>query len=90
MTSSTLPAGWTIERIRALSGDATAAVIPADRPVKLGDTSLDAELILSFHGLCLVRARDDEDWYMGELAADGTLNCWSSYGPDLADAIQGL
>ncbi|MEV0412858.1 hypothetical protein AB0I68_19155 [Streptomyces sp. NPDC050448] len=87
---SPLPAGWSIDRIRALSGDATAAVVPPDRRVLLEDTALEPELILSFHGLCLVRARDDEDWYMGELAPDGTLTCWSSYGPDLATAIRGL
>ncbi|MFJ9519857.1 hypothetical protein ACIRPK_16555 [Kitasatospora sp. NPDC101801] len=41
------------------------------------------EVILSFHGLCLVK--DD-----GELDGDGSVVCWACYGPDLAEAIRSL
>ncbi len=90
MTDSPLPPGWTVDRIRSLSGDTTATVISPDRLVLLDDAAVEPALILSFHGLCLVRPREDEDWYMGELDAAGTLTCWSSYGPDLAAAIRCL
>ncbi|WP_233289058.1 hypothetical protein [Kitasatospora sp. MBT63] len=92
--SAGLPDGWTIERVRAESGDGTATLLPPWRPVLVERADgadydrLRPEAILSFHGLCLVLA--DGEWFMGELDTDGSLVCWSSYGPDLGVAIQGL
>ncbi|MFE2168446.1 hypothetical protein ACFXB3_25825 [Streptomyces sp. NPDC059447] len=89
-----LPADWTIERVRTLSGDASATLLSLDRFVVVedweqGDYSvLRPRVILSFHGLCLVQ--DDDEWFMGELDDDGSIACWSSYGSDLAQAIRGL
>jgi len=41
--------------------------------------------------LSLVRdANHDDNWYMGELADDGTVICWSAYASDLGEAINAL
>ncbi|OKI50590.1 hypothetical protein AMK17_34915 [Streptomyces sp. CB00072] len=92
--NSGLPAGWTIERVRALSGDPSAVSLSFDRLVVLetagqGDYEpLRPDAILAFHELCLVR--DDGEWFMGQLDDDGSVICWASYGLDLAEAIRGL
>ncbi|KQV14585.1 hypothetical protein ASE03_29715 [Kitasatospora sp. Root187] len=89
-----LPDGWTIERVRSVSGDAEAVPLSLERLVVLEEhgradyTPLRPDVILSFHGLCLVQA--DDDWFMGDLGTDGSIICWSSYGTDLGEAIQGL
>ncbi|MFJ9692467.1 hypothetical protein [Kitasatospora sp. NPDC101183] len=89
-----LPDGWTIERLRLASGDDEAAPLTLDRLVVLAEHgSADYEVlrpdaVLSFHDLCLARA--DGEWYMGLLEADGSVVCWSSYGPDLAEAVRAL
>ncbi|WP_327130336.1 hypothetical protein OG311_02075 [Streptomyces sp. NBC_01343] len=80
--------------MRALSGDASAAVLPFDRLVVVevagqGDyETLRPDVILAFHELCLVR--DGGEWFMGQLDDDGSVICWGSYGSDLAEAIRGL
>lgn len=91
--TSPLPDGWTIERIRTLSQDSSARPLTLDRLVMVAgqgdDVRLRPEVILAFHGLCLVL--DDGEWYMGDLGADGSVTCWdASYGPDLAEAIRGM
>lgn len=43
---------------------------------------------MGFHGLCLVKAVTDDDWYMGSLNDDGSITCWSAYG-DLYEALRG-
>nr|WP_223183995.1 MULTISPECIES: hypothetical protein [unclassified Streptomyces] len=69
-------------------------MISVDRPVVVEDlvqgdhTTLRPHAILAFHGFCLVE--DSGDWFMGELNHDGSVFCWASYGPDLAEAIRGL
>ncbi|MFE4588330.1 hypothetical protein [Streptomyces laurentii] len=89
-----LPDGWTIERVRSVSGDSEAAVLSPDRRVVVedhggaGHTALQPEVVLSFHELCLVRA--DDEWYMGSLGADGSVVCWASYGRTLEEALRGL
>ncbi|QES10866.1 hypothetical protein DEJ44_29480 [Streptomyces venezuelae] len=91
---SGLPAGWTIERVHALSGDPSAAPLSPDRLVVVevagqGDYELlRPDVILAFHELCLVR--DDGEWFMGQLDDDGSVICWASYGSDLAEAIRSL
>ncbi|MFD7908545.1 hypothetical protein ACFV4F_11885 [Kitasatospora sp. NPDC059722] len=89
-----LPEGWTIERIRTASGDSEAELLSLARLVvvevhgRADHETLRPSIIISFHGLCLVKAGDD--WYMGDLDSDGSISCWSSYGPDLGEAIRGL
>ncbi|MFG2918095.1 hypothetical protein ACGF0D_35070 [Kitasatospora sp. NPDC048298] len=89
-----LPDGWTIERVRSVSGDAEADLLSPERLVvveQVGSVDYDVlqpDLILSFHDLCLARA--DDEWFMGQLDDDGSLICWVSYGSDLAEAIRGL
>ncbi|MFB6535818.1 hypothetical protein ACFCY8_26725 [Streptomyces noursei] len=89
-----LPDGWTIERVRSVSGDAEAVLLSLERLVVVEQYGLadydvlQPDVILSFHDLCLAYA--DDDWFMGQLDADGSVICWASYGPDLAEAIRGL
>ncbi|MFF7249912.1 hypothetical protein ACFZBU_39180 [Embleya sp. NPDC008237] len=95
MTRSELPDGWTLQRIRDVSGDREAVVLDTDRVVTyLGrphgpDEVLQPEIVLGFHGLCVVKAVDDDDWYMGGLNSDGTIECWEAYD-DLRNALRGL
>lgn len=89
-----LPAGWTLGEIREVSGDPEAVVLDTDRVVRwLGwpaeDELLHPEIVMGFHGLCLVKPVDDEDWYMGSLNDDGSVDCWSAYS-DLYEALRGL
>ncbi|MFD6972408.1 hypothetical protein [Streptomyces sp. NPDC059979] len=92
--TSPLPVGWTIERIRTLSQDRSATPLTLDRLVVVEEpgeseyTTLRPEVILGFHGLCLVL--HDNEWFMGQLDTDGSVACWASYGPDLTEAIRGL
>jgi hypothetical protein len=89
-----LPDGWTLDQVRRLSGDVEATVLSLDRRVVLeahateDHVLLQPEIIISFHELCLVSA--DGEWFMGNLAADGSVACWGSYGSDLGQAIQAL
>ena len=89
-----LPEGWTIDRVRRVSGDSEAAVLSVERSVVVsaGDnasyTPLQPDTIISFHGLCLARA--DDEWFMRDLEANGSVTCWACYGSDLERAIQSL
>src|SRR3954451_1156173 len=49
---------------------------------------LQPEILMGFHGLCVVKAVDDDDWYMGTLNSGGTVECWSAYD-DLWNALRG-
>ncbi|GAA2511797.1 hypothetical protein GCM10010406_54990 [Streptomyces thermolineatus] len=92
MAGRQLPEGWTLEEIRRVSGDREATPLDTDRVVtgwpEQGDR-LHPEIVLGFHGLCLVKAVNDDDWYMGSLNDDGSVTCWSAYG-DLRGALRGL
>ncbi|MFD9822353.1 hypothetical protein [Streptomyces violascens] len=91
-----LPEGWTIERVRFAAEDPEADLLILNRLVVVEDhdrmdyTSLQPDIILALlsFGLCLVRV--DDDWYMGQLEADGSIVCWASYGTGLGEAIRGL
>jgi len=90
-----LPAGWTSERLRSVSGDSEATALSADRLVTVERpgqiaAGIDPRFVLAFHDLALVQDRDDSDWYMGAIHADGTVSCWASYGEDLETAIRSL
>lgn len=92
MTNGRLPAGWTLEEIRRVSGDREATLLDNRRVVTgwpAQGERLRPGIVLRFHGLCLVQAVDDDDWYMGSLNDDGGITCWSVHG-DLHEALRGL
>ncbi|MFP8963132.1 hypothetical protein ACLIYP_21655 [Streptomyces nanhaiensis] len=94
MAGAQLPAGWTPEQIRGVSGDREAVVLSTDLVVTWTgspgeEERLCPQIILRFHELCLVKPVNDEDWYMGGLNEDGSIDCWSAYG-DLYEALRGL
>ena len=94
MADARLPQGWTLQQIRDVSGDREAVVLDPDRPVKwvsVGE-ALEMprpEIILGFHGLCLVKPVGDDDWYMGSLYDNGSVDCWTTYD-NLHEALRGL
>lgn len=47
------------------------------------------EIVLGFHGLCLVKPADDGNRHMGSLYDDGSIDCWAAYD-DLYEALRGL
>ncbi|MGW2820900.1 hypothetical protein ACWC24_07815 [Streptomyces sp. NPDC001443] len=95
MTDARLPQGWTLQRIRDVSGDREAVALDPDRPVKWVGVGQEhemprPEIVLGFHSLCLVMPVDDDGWYMGSLHEDGSVVCWTSYGANLYEALRGL
>lgn len=94
MADAQLPAGWTLQQIRDVSGDQGAVVLDPDRPVKWvvsdgADEVMRPEIVLGFHGLCLVKSVDDGDWYMGSLYDDGSIDCWAGCA-NLYEGLRGL
>ncbi|MGW0933769.1 hypothetical protein [Streptomyces sp. NPDC002666] len=97
MTRGKLPAGWTLEEIRRVSGDREAVALDADRSVKCvvsleryaENERLQPEIVLGFQGLSLVKPVNDDDWYMGSLYDDGSVDCWSAHS-DLHEALRAL
>lgn len=94
MNDARLPPQWTLQRIREVSGDPETVALDTDRVVTWvagpgADEILHPEIVLGFHGLCLVKSLDDDDWYMGSLYEDGSIGCWAAYG-DLYEALRGL
>ncbi|MEV5733637.1 hypothetical protein [Streptomyces sp. NPDC052292] len=94
MADIRLPCGWTLQQIRDVSGDREAVVLDPDRPVKwvsVGEAHEMSrpEIVLGFHSLCLVKPVDDDDWYMGSLYDDGSIDCWAACS-DLYGALRGL
>lgn len=95
MAEPQLPPGWSLQRIRDVSGDREAVALDPDRAVKwlagpgASDEVIHPEIVLGFHSLCLVKPVHDDDWYMGSLDDDGSVECWSAYD-DLYEALRGL
>ncbi|MET8190085.1 MULTISPECIES: hypothetical protein [unclassified Streptomyces] len=94
MADVRLPPGWTLQQIADVSGDQEAVVLDLNRAVKWVafdgvDEVLHPEIVLGFHGLCLVKPVHDDDWYMGSLYEDGSIECWTAYD-DLYEALRGL
>ncbi|KIF72059.1 hypothetical protein HY68_09990 [Streptomyces sp. AcH 505] len=80
--------------MRDVSGDHEAVALDPNRTVKWvdgagADETMQPEIILGFHSLCLVSPVHNDDWYMGSLHDDGSIDCWSAYG-DLHEALRGL
>ncbi|GAA0419033.1 hypothetical protein [Streptomyces luteireticuli] len=89
-----LPAGWTLQQIRDVSGDHEAIPLHTGRTVTWSVAPEAPEparpaIVLGFHGLCLVQLVDGTDWYMGSLNDDGSVDCWAIYG-DFYQALRGL
>ncbi|MFE9440740.1 hypothetical protein ACFYO2_17350 [Streptomyces sp. NPDC006602] len=77
MAGVQLPAGWTLEEIRDVSGNRESVALDTDRVVALvggpGEGErLHPEIVLGFHGLRLVKPVNDEDWCMGSPMAVST------------------
>ncbi|MGW5274064.1 hypothetical protein ACWEQP_16030 [Streptomyces sp. NPDC004044] len=96
MADAQLPPGWTLQQIRDVSGDQEAVALDPNRSVKwvLGTFAgakeiLQPEIVLGFHGLCLVKPVHDHDWYMGSLYDDGSIDCWAVCN-SLYDGLRGL
>lgn len=94
MADAQLPPGWTLQQIRDVSGDREAVALDPNRAVKWvagagAHEMLDSEIILGSHSLCLVKPVHDDDWYMGSLYDDGSIDCWAAYD-DLYEALRGL
>ena len=88
------PPGWTLQQIRDISGDREAVALNPNRAVKWvaftgAHEALHPEVVLGFHGLCLVKPVDDDNWYMGSLYGNGSIDCWAAYD-DLHEALRGL
>ncbi|GGV42238.1 hypothetical protein GCM10010182_78670 [Actinomadura cremea] len=94
-----LPPGWTIERVREVSGCARAAVLAAEDVAALDVREVEGradvpvgtgtiELVMTFDELCLVNVQGE--WLMGSVNEDGSMLCWASYGDDLHEALRGL
>ena len=55
-----------------------------------GAEPLDPRTIIEVGGLLLVETQDEpDDWYMGDRAKDGVIECWGRYG-DIESALRGL
>lgn len=94
MTEAQLPSPWTLQQVRDVSGDQEAVALDTDRAARWvagpgAPEILHPEIVLGFHGLCLVKSVDDDDWYMGSLHEDGSIDCWTAYD-DLYEALRGL
>ncbi|MFG2124004.1 hypothetical protein [Streptomyces sp. NPDC048710] len=94
MANAPLPPGWTLQQIRDVSGDREAVALDPNRTVKWvacagAHEVLHPEIVLGFHNLCLVKSVHDDDWYMGSLYDDGSVDCWAGYD-DLHEALRGL
>ncbi|MFF7703720.1 hypothetical protein [Streptomyces lydicus] len=73
MRGARLPAGWTLEAIRNVSGDQEATALDTERSVEwvAGPgcrARIHPEIVLGFRGLCLVKPVNDE-------VVDGEVAC---------------
>lgn len=90
-----LPDGWTLARVRAIE-PGTVVLDPAGHHVVaergVGDRVPlpPAEHLLAIGDLRLVRVEGDPEWWMGDVADDGTIVCWGSHGTDLGAALRAL
>ncbi|MFD8705714.1 DUF4419 domain-containing protein [Kitasatospora sp. NPDC059648] len=90
LAAAQLPEGWTIERVREVSGSEWARPVSTDgvRVVDGGGEPLGrAVAVVRFSVFYLLRCADDDDWYAGMLFPDGLAQRELSLGPDLASAL---
>ncbi len=90
---------WDIARIRSESGDENAHFVDGRVQAAIYSRQEEGKRVyeplrvlraLAVGGLFLVEAEGESDnWYMGQVAKDGTIQCWGRYGT-LRDAIHAL
>jgi hypothetical protein len=85
---------WPPERLAEVAGAYHADYLEPTEPVRLalidGSEPLNPRTIIEVGGLFLVETVDEpDDWYMGQRAKDGIIECWGRYG-DLETALRGL
>ncbi|MGK5553022.1 hypothetical protein ACSNOI_15525 [Actinomadura kijaniata] len=91
-----LPDGWTIERVRAVSGDRAAVLLPAEQvgavrlvaPDPEHGVVLRPDLVIGFGGSYLLRVR--RDWFLAFRDGDGTIFGYANQGSDLEEALRSL
>jgi hypothetical protein len=80
---------WPPERLKERAQVGDADYLSLDRTVflqgiidgEVASEELDPRTIMCLDGFCLVETTSEpDDWYMGELRADGTIVCWGRYG----------
>nr|WP_223241601.1 DUF4419 domain-containing protein [Streptomyces sp. CBMA123] len=90
LAAAQLPEGWTIERVREVSGSQWARLVRTDgisvKDVR-GEPLGGAVAFIRFSFFCLVRCADDDDWHLGLQTSDGVVHLEGSCGPDLAGAL---
>jgi hypothetical protein len=88
------PNDWPPDRIAAFAGIAHAAYLEPSEPVRLalldGTEPLHPRTIIEVGGVFLVESvSEPDDWYMGQRAKDGVIECWGRYG-DIESALRAL
>ncbi|MFD9692157.1 DUF4419 domain-containing protein [Kitasatospora sp. NPDC059088] len=91
LAAAQLPPGWTVERVREVSGSPWAKLVRADGVTveRREGGPVGAVALIRFSHFCLVRCAGDDDWYAALPLPDGTVQLGRSRGPDLAGALAG-
>lgn len=85
-----LPEPWTLADVQRLTRCPQAQLLTVLGTVTLHGEPLRARCAIDLDGICAVQA-DDGDWYLGDLVSDaGDIQCWSSYGPELGNALRAI
>jgi hypothetical protein len=91
--ASKLPSEWPLSRVQELEPSAEL-LDPRSHPVQVGtpghEVESEAEVIVHFGPLCLVRLCGEAGWEMGQIDSTGSIWCWGDYGNDLGKAIDAL
>ncbi|MFD5463310.1 DUF4419 domain-containing protein [Kitasatospora sp. NPDC127059] len=95
LAAAQLPEGWTIERVREVSGSAGARLLGTDGILAvdgLNGAELGRPIALIRFGIgCVTRLDADGPWYVGILnPRDGVVGCEPGPGPELADVLPGM
>ncbi|MFJ9776932.1 DUF4419 domain-containing protein [Kitasatospora sp. NPDC101157] len=95
LAAAQLPEGWTIERVREVSG-AEGARLVSTEGIRAVDGLNGAELgrpiaLIRFGIGCVSRLDADGPWYVGTMnPRDGVIGCEPGPGPELADVLPGM
>ncbi|MEU4117854.1 DUF4419 domain-containing protein [Kitasatospora sp. NPDC028055] len=95
LAAAQLPAGWTVERVREVSGAEGARLLSTDG-IRAVDAMTGAEMgrptaLIRFGIGCVVRFDADGPWHVGMLnPRDGIVGCEGARGPELADVLPGM
>ena len=78
------------EQVHFVDGQVQAAIYVRQEEGRPMYEPVRVKRALAVGGLFLIEAEDEpDDWYMGQMAKDGSIQCWGRYGT-LRDAIQSL